>query len=244
MSDHRQLEGGIALLRRVIAPGGRASKLAFPVRRLARDGLGRARYWQRPCTHLPDMARVVAVFDSPLKLTSGRIYTAQACGRQRDDGRWEGWLEFVPDDMSVVLRTQRETTQRNLADLEYWASGLTPVYLQGALDRTLTPTPVVVDPPEVPAVYDEPAPRGSVSAPIMSSETELLAETQPVLDPFSVYAYGEEELARQLATLNRHQLLAIVLVYNLASSAVDLDTLTVPELIAWIVGAVRERLAA
>jgi hypothetical protein len=191
------------------------------------------------------MARVVAVFDSPLKLTSGRIYTAQACGRQRVDGRWEGWLEFVPDDRSVVLRTQRETTQRNLADLEYWASGLTPVYLQGALDRTLTPTPVVVDPPEVPAVYDEPAPRGPVGAPIMSAETDaLLAETQPVLDPFSVYAYGEEELARQLATLNRDQMLAIVLAYNLASYPVDLDTLTVPELIAWIVGAVRERLAA
>ena len=51
MSDHRQLEGGIALLRRVIAPGGRASKLAFPVRRLAPDGLDRARYWQRPCTY-------------------------------------------------------------------------------------------------------------------------------------------------------------------------------------------------
>ena len=191
------------------------------------------------------MARVVAVFDHPLKLTSGRIYTAQACGRQRDDGRWEGWLEFVPDDMSLVLRTQRETTQRNLADLEYWASGLTPVYLEGALDRTLTPAPVVVDPPEIPAVYDEPAARGTVGAPITSAETEpMLPETQPVLDPFSVYAHGEEELARQLATLSRHQLRAIVLVSNLESSLVDLDTLTVPELIAWIVGAVRDRLAA
>jgi hypothetical protein len=118
----------------------------------------------------------------PSSLTSGRIYTAQACGQQRDDGRWEDWLEFVPDDMSVVLRTQRETIQRNLADLEYWASGLTPVYLEGALDRTLTPAPVVVDPPEIPAVYDEPAPRGSVGAPITSAETEpLLAETEIVV---------------------------------------------------------------
>ena len=80
---------------------------------------------------------------------------------------------------------------------------------------------------------------------ITSAETEpMLPETQPVLDPFSVYAHGEEELARQLATLSRHQLRAIVLVSNLESSLVDLDTLTVPELIAWIVGAVRERLAA
>jgi len=191
------------------------------------------------------MAHVVAVFDPPLKLTNGLVYTAQACGRQRDDGSWEGWLEFVPDDTSVVLRSQRETTQRTLADLEYWASGLTPVYLQGALDRTLTPATVLVDAPEIPAVYDEPAPRRSVGAAITSADTEpVLAETQPVLDPFSVYAHGEEELARQLATLSRHHLRAIVLIYNLESSLVDLDTVTVPELIAWIVGAVRERLAA
>jgi len=182
------------------------------------------------------MARVVAVFGPPLKLTNGRVYTAQACGRQREDGRWEGWLEFVPDDMSVVLRSQRETTQRNLADLEYWASGLTSVYLQGALDRTLTPPPVAVGPPHIPAVYDEPAPRISVGAPTTSAE-------MPVLDPFSVYAHGEDELTRRLATLTRHQLRAIFLVHDLASSGVDLDALTVPELIAWIVGAVRERIA-
>jgi hypothetical protein len=193
------------------------------------------------------MARIVAVFDPPLKLTNGRVYTAQACGRERDDGRWEGWLEFVPDDTSVVLRTQRETTQRTLADLEYWASGLTPVYLQGALDRTLTPAPVVVDVPEIPAVYDEPAPHRTVGAAITSADTEpkpLLAETQPVLDPFSVYTHGEEELARRLGPLSRHQLRTIIRVYNIESSLVDLDTLTVPELIAWMVGAVRGRLAA
>ena len=194
---------------------------------------------------LTDMAHVVAVFDPPLKLTNGRIYTAQACGRQRDDGRWEGWLEFVPDDGSVVLRSQRETTQRDLADLEYWAGGLTPVYLQGALDRTLTPPPAVVEPPQIPAVYDEPAPRNSVGAPITLSESNsVLAETEAVLDPFSVYARGEGELVRQLATLSSEQLRAIVAVYNLAYSVTDLDALTDTELIAWIVGAVRERLAA
>jgi hypothetical protein len=138
--------------------------------------------------------------------------------------------------MSVVLRSQRETTQRNLADLEYWASGLTSVYLQGALDRTLTPPPVAVGPPHIPAVYDEPAPRISVGAPTTSAE-------MPVLDPFSVYAHGEDELTHRLATLTRHQLRAIFLVHDLAPSGVDLDALTVPELIAWIVGAVRERIA-
>ena len=151
----------------------------------------------------------------------------------------------MPDDGSVVLRSERETTQRDLTDLEYWAGGLTPVYLEGALDRTLTPPPAVVVPPQIPAVYDEPAPHNSMVAPITLAETNpVLAETEPVLDPFSVYAHGEGELVRQLATLSPEQLRAIVVVYNLTYSVTELETLTDPELIAWIVGAVRDRLAA
>jgi hypothetical protein len=185
------------------------------------------------------MAAVVAVYDPPLVLATGRVYTAQACGRQRDDGRWEGWLEFVPADGSVVLRSERETTQRNLADLEYWAGGLRPIYLQGALERTLTPRPTVIEPPEVPAVpavYDEPEPN---ITPIATAPTE------PVLDPFSVYPQGEEVMARRLAALGPRHLRAIILKYNLGNPArVDLDTLTARELTDWIIGAVRGRLAA
>jgi hypothetical protein len=59
-----------------------------------------------------------------------------------------------------------------------------------------------------------------------------------------VSARGEGELVRQLATLSPKQLRAVVVMHNLASSVTDLDALTEPELIAWIVGAVRERLAA
>jgi hypothetical protein len=83
---------------------------------------------------------------APLSTRDGRRYTARACGRERSDARWEGWLEFVPDDGTEVLRTPRETTQPNLADLRYWASGLTPVYLEGALERASTPTVPTVRP--------------------------------------------------------------------------------------------------
>ena len=69
----------------------------------------------------------------------GRIYTPRACGRARDDQTWEGWLEFVPDDGSAIVRSGRETTQPNLAALEYWATGLTHVYFEGALERALAP---------------------------------------------------------------------------------------------------------
>ena len=94
------------------------------------------------------MAQVVAVYeDSPLRSSNGRIYTAQACGREREDGIWEGWFEFLGHDGSAVLRSEHETTQPTFADLERWASGIRPVYLEGALERTLTPPPVVVEPP-------------------------------------------------------------------------------------------------
>jgi len=183
------------------------------------------------------MADVLLVYaKSPLRLTDGRTYTAQACGRERDDGTWEGWLEFVPDDGSAVLRSRRETTQPNRVDLEYWATGITPVYLQGALERTLAPS-IAAEPPASPSpsVYDEPAP------PAVSATAPPVAE--PVLDPFSVYAKGEGLLRRQLAALSPRHLRAIIVAYHLADGDMDLEALPARELVALILVAMR-RLAA
>ena len=97
------------------------------------------------------MAQTLVRFGAPVPDRDGRLYEAKACGRQRDDRLWEGWLEFEDRDTGVILRTSRETTQPNLTDLNYWASGLTPVYLDGALDRILRPSeprdPEAVPPP-------------------------------------------------------------------------------------------------
>jgi hypothetical protein len=186
------------------------------------------------------MAYVLAVYNNATLTVSdaGRIYTPQACGRGREDGIWEGWLEFVPNDGSLVLRSQRETTQPNRTALEYWASGLTPIYLKGALERTLTPPLIAVEPPVLPSVYDEPAPTHV-------STTVPTREVEPVLDPFSVYAKGENLLRRQLAALSRRHLIAIVVAYELADqSKTDVDALTVPELIDVIAEGVRWRLSA
>ena len=66
----------------------------------------------------------------------GTLYSARTCGARREDGTWEAWLEFVPTDRSrSTLRTGRETSQPNRAAVEYWATGLEPVYLEGALKR-------------------------------------------------------------------------------------------------------------
>src|SRR4030095_3111189 len=67
-------------------------------------------------------------------------YRVRICACELAEGTWEGWTECDPQDGSPVLRTPRETTQPNRPDLEYWASGLTPVYLEGALRRAVQTT--------------------------------------------------------------------------------------------------------
>jgi hypothetical protein len=151
---------------------------------------------------------------------------------------WEGWFEFTPADGSGVLRSERETTQPTLPDLEYWATGITLVYLIGALERTLAPPRVIVERPPTAPVYDAPAP---LKQPVIVPADD----TAPVLNPFSVYAKGETMLRRQLAALSPWQLRAMIVAYEFADPVdVDLDALTTAELIEVIVGAVRTRLAA
>jgi hypothetical protein len=66
----------------------------------------------------------------------GTTYIVRIYGQQRIDGTWEGWLEFHPtDERKQVLRTEQETSQPNRAAIEYWALGLEPIYLLGAIAR-------------------------------------------------------------------------------------------------------------
>ena len=48
---------------------------------------------------------------------------------------WIGWLEFASEIDGSILRTDEETSQPTRDDVAYWASGLEPVYLEGALRR-------------------------------------------------------------------------------------------------------------
>jgi hypothetical protein len=112
------------------------------------------------------VAVTVRAVRRPLLTADGKAYAARICGRRRGDGRWEGWVEFDPDDGAPALRTPRETTQPNIADLRYWAAGLTAVYLEGALQRALNagrPLAVALDTPEPPA-YEGPAPAPATRA--------------------------------------------------------------------------------
>ncbi|HMC23561.1 MAG TPA: hypothetical protein VKL19_17025 [Thermoanaerobaculia bacterium] len=48
---------------------------------------------------------------------------------------WIGWLEFHPIRGGKALKTGEETSQPAKDAVAYWASGLEPVFLEGALER-------------------------------------------------------------------------------------------------------------
>jgi hypothetical protein len=82
------------------------------------------------------MSEILVKFDEPIMNVHGRMYFAEAVGKKREDGLWEGWLDFEPvGESRPSISSERETTQPNRTDLEYWAQGLSRVYLQGALAR-------------------------------------------------------------------------------------------------------------
>jgi hypothetical protein len=121
---------------------------------------------------MPHVVRSVPKF---VDTTTGLGYRVRICGRLRPGGTWEGWIEFDPDDDSPVLRTRQETVQPNLVDLEYWASGLSEIYLDGALQRAIDaarPSQVIGERVEVPT-FDGPAPTGPLR---IATEDEMVAQ--------------------------------------------------------------------
>lgn len=80
--------------------------------------------------------RLIRQHSDRVQDTLGNLYEVFIYGALRLDGTWEGWLEFVPlDPLLSSRRTDRETTQPDLSALEYWATGLEPIYLAGAFER-------------------------------------------------------------------------------------------------------------
>jgi len=150
------------------------------------------------------MAEILVKFDEPIAAPGGKTYLAQAVGKEVDGGLWDAWLEFQSvDDGSDALASGRETTQPNRKNIEYWAQGLTKVYLEGALNRAIS----LAEPPRErapmepePARFSEPASR----SPNTSSPRPLTRRA--VLDPFQVYAQGEEILLGELRALSRDHL--------------------------------------
>jgi hypothetical protein len=163
--------------------------------------------------------------------SGGETYRVRACGSLLDESRWQGWFEFEPVNGGETLRSGRETTQPNRTDIVYWASGLSLVYIEGALDRTLNPLVRQVPEPLPEPAYDEPAP---------SPREPSVMSTTSVLNPFSVYRKGEAVLRDQLHALSGWHLVNIIRDYHLSEVALeDLNEMSEDELTELIVANVR-----
>lgn len=86
------------------------------------------------------MDDLIHEFTSEVGDQDGHVYLARALGRRRKDTTiWEGWLEFSPrGGVGMVRKSPIETTQPNREALVYWARGIEPVYLEGALERAIS----------------------------------------------------------------------------------------------------------
>ena len=176
------------------------------------------------------MSELLVEFTEAVTSEDGKNYIARACGGEMPDGMWHGWLEFVPLGAGDAIRSSRETTQPNRTDTEYWATGLTYVYLEGALRRAMRrpvrPIAKLVDPP----MFDGPAENFIVKG----------ATTESVLDPFSVYRKGEALLRRQLSALAGWHLVNIIRRYDLSDEDPAILSATEPaQLVETIIGGVR-----
>lgn len=178
------------------------------------------------------MAEVFVEFPELVGDENGVQYRARACGGEAN-GLWQGWIEFHPTDGGEPVRTARETTQPNRVDTHYWATGLTPVYLEGALHRALHPLTLRA-PAQPPApAFHEPQPDSRLVPPASDA----------VLNPFSVYQKSEALLRRQLGALSSWHLVNIVRAYELSGDDGDPNRLPPSRLIETIVEGVRRRTA-
>ena len=182
------------------------------------------------------MAETLLQYQHTVSGPDGTVYEARACGSPMPGGTWQGWIEFVPLDGGKPLRSGRETTQPNRADTAYWASGVSPVYLEGALRRALSgPTEIVIE-ETPPPMFDGPAPATTVVT---------QPGTSAVLDPFSVYEKGEPLLRKQLAALSSWHLVNIITAYELSDlNATTLGTMSAAALIDIILTGVRKEITA
>jgi hypothetical protein len=150
------------------------------------------------------MADVFVVFDEPITAPDGSAYMARVLGAPARDGMWDGWLEFVPrggdgDADRAPVRTDRETKQPRREDVEYWGTGLSYSYLEGALRRAFDQT------------------RRRRSRPVARGAAPAAAVPPPraIIDPFAVYAQGERLLRQELSALSADHLRNVLRAYNL-----------------------------
>jgi hypothetical protein len=172
------------------------------------------------------MSELIADLPYGITNTNGDEFYVSVAGEPRVDGRWDGWLEYVPLDDSEPLLTPTETTQATRAALAYWAEALTRTYVQGAFDRAVRATPDITM-----RGVDRAIPGVVATTPV----TELP-------DPFQLFATGAATMRARLSTLPRSALLDVVAEFGLNPAGKSLSWLTDHQLVTFIVTAVEAQL--
>lgn len=80
------------------------------------------------------MIDVVYEYRERFHAADGREYRIQVRGAPAGNV-WHGWLIFLPLTDGEPFETDRETTQSTRDALAYWATGLEPLYFEGAFER-------------------------------------------------------------------------------------------------------------
>ena len=181
------------------------------------------------------MAETLQQYPGTIVADDGTEYEARVCASPMPDGLWQGWIEFVPVEDARdggPIRSPRETTQPNRLDAVYWASGLSRIYLEGALRRARA-KPVAVPVAEAPPpIFEEPKP--GLSSPAVG------VAPSSILNPFSLYEKGETLLRQELSAMSTWHLVNIILDYELSGEPVEaLNRKSSTALINLIVSAVR-----
>jgi hypothetical protein len=81
----------------------------------------------------PEDGELIHSFSASITDESGRAWRAHAFGRPSAN-LWLGWIAFT-DAAGVTIETDVETSQPDRKALEYWATGVEPIYLDGAFAR-------------------------------------------------------------------------------------------------------------
>lgn len=137
-------------------------------------------------------------FRDPIANRRGTFH-GRVVGRQADDGTWEAWLEFAPaSDAESFLVTAVESRQQTHVQLLRWATGLTPVYAEGALHRAHAAAPTSdirhVPPPDRPSTDEE-------RADLRRRLRDLISALDRRVPHFD--RDGEQRIARDAAVLKR-----------------------------------------
>jgi hypothetical protein len=184
------------------------------------------------------MSEVVVKFDESIQGPDGAGYFAQAFAEERADGLWEGWLEFLPvDETRETIASARETTQPNRTNLEYWAQGLTRVYLEGALQRAL----LSASQPDSQRSYEPQIVQHPRSQRRPSPPSARRVVRRAILDPYSVYMQGEDVLRSELGALSRSHVESIADAYGFTPKDSPAELASIPQdrLIDTIIDGVR-----